>query len=188
MSETKSFFSRENLLQNVLNAEFILSCALCGAIFLTNVFMPGSAINTFFRAITSTTPVATDTRTYADFTLAPVVSELSNAELSLSASGILSFVDECCVYPSADGTVAEVRKTEDGFYSLKLQYSDSFTGVIHGLNQVYYDVGDTVKKNVPVGYSEGEGEVQVTMYSNGELLNCFTLTEENCLAWMTENE
>jgi hypothetical protein len=74
---------------------------------------------------------------------------------------------------------------------VKINYSDSFTGVIHGLNLVYYAVGDTVKTNVPVGYSYGEQEVQVTMYSDGLLLNCFELTEENCLAWVeaeTEQE
>ena len=51
-----------------------------------------------------------------------------------------------------------------------------------------YGVGDTVKTNVPVGYTAGETEVQVTMYSGGELLNCFELTEENCLAWVSAEE
>jgi hypothetical protein len=77
-------------------------------------------------------------------------------------------------------------KTEDGLYTVKISHSDTFTGVIHGLDQVYYTVGDEVKSNVPVGFSKGEQEVQVTMYSQGELLNCFTLTEENCLAWVSE--
>ena len=49
-----------------------------------------------------------------------------------------------------------------------------------------YNVDDAVKANVPVGYSEGETEVQVTMYSGGTLLNCFELTEENCLAWVVQ--
>ena len=34
-----------------LTVEFALACALCGTIFLTNVFMPTSAINTFFRSL-----------------------------------------------------------------------------------------------------------------------------------------
>ena len=184
----KRFFSRKNLLDNLLNVEFYASCALCGIIFLTNVFMPNSAVNSFFRAISSSKEPTTDTRTYSDFTLAPVVSALSDAELSLSSTGVLHFTDECCVYPSANGSVADVRKGEDGLYTLKLNYSDSFSGIIHGLNQVYYEVGEEVKCNVPVGYTNGTGEVQVSLYSNGELLNCFTLTEENCLAWLQENE
>ena len=55
-----------------------------------------------------------------------------------------------------------------------------------GLKTVFYEVGDSVKANVPVAYIGGETPVQVTMYSSGELLNCFTLTEENCLAWLEQ--
>ncbi len=175
-------------LRVALGVEFGLACALCGAIFLTNVFVPGSAVNTFFRALNTTTQNTATVRPYTDFTLASVVSELSDAELTLSPTGILSFTDDCCVYPAADGTVSEVSKNTNGLYTLKVNYSDSFTGVFQGLDVVYYAVGDTVKTNVPVGYTAGETEVQVTMYSEGVLLNCFELTEENCLAWLpTQN-
>ena len=171
----------------VLGVEFALACALCGAIFLTNVFMPGSAINTFFRALDGREQVkATDTRTYTDFTLSGVVNDFSETELNLSPTGILSFTDECHVYPVANGTVSAVTKNADGTYTLKIAHSDTFTGVIDGLDQVYYQQGEAVKANVPVGYSYGEAEVQVTMYSSGALLNCFELTEENCLAWIEQ--
>ena len=171
-----------------MSVEFGLACALCGAIFLTNVFMPGSAINTFFRALNTPTEDAANTRPYTDFTLASIVSELSDAELTLSPTGILSFTDDCCVYPAADGKVSELTQNEEGLYTMKISYSDSFTGVLHGLDSVYYAVGDSVKTNVPVGYTAGNTEVQVTMYSDGELLNCFELTEENCLAWVSAEE
>lgn len=171
----------------VLGAEFALACALCGTIFLTNVFMPESAMNTFFRALHSPAQVAqTDERGYADFTLSSVVSEFSNAELALSPTGILTFTEKCCVYPTADGKINAVTQNADGTYTVKISHSDTFTGVISGLNSVYYNVDDAVKANVPVGYSEGETEVQVTMYSGGTLLNCFELTEENCLAWVVQ--
>jgi hypothetical protein len=170
-----------------LNVEFALACALCGAIFLTNVFFPNSAINTFFRSINeSATTAATDKRSYTDFTLSPVVSELSDAELQLSPTGVLTFRDACCVYPAVNGTISEITKTETGENLVKITYSDSFTGIISGLSQVYYAVGDAVKANVPLGYTKGEQDVQVTMYSDGALLNCFQLTEENCLAWVTQ--
>ena len=170
----------------LLQSEFGVACALCGAIFLTNVFLPGSAINTFFRALH--TPTEEASKPYTEFVLSPVVSDLSDAELTLSPTGVLSFTDECHVYPSADGKVGEITKSEEGIYTVKINYSESFTGVIHGLDLVYYAVGDTVKTNVPVGYSYGEQEVQVTMYSDGLLLNCFELTEENCLAWVSAEE
>ncbi|MBQ3220801.1 MAG: hypothetical protein IJB34_02415 [Clostridia bacterium] len=169
-----------------LNAEFALACALCGAIFLTNVFVPNSAINTFFRSLAETEKVAVDTRGYADFTLSPIVSELSDAELTLSPTGILTFTDACCVYPAADGKVAEITKNADESYTVKIAHSQSFTGVFEGLDSVYFAVGEEVKANIPVGYSAGEKEVQVTMYSDGALLDCFTLTEENCLAWIAQ--
>ncbi len=179
----------KNILQTILNAEFAAACVLCGAIFLTNVFMPQSAINTFFRAIASTPEgVETDSRTYADFELAPVVSELSSAELSLSPAGILTFQAAACVYPAANGTIADVTRSTDGTHTVKVQYSDSFTGILSGLSHVYYAVGEEVKANVPVGYTDGGNEVQVTMYSGGALLNCFSLTEENCLAWLENSE
>ena len=167
-----------------LGVEFALSCALCGAIFLTNVFMPNSAINTFFRALDGNAVAATDTRSYSDFTLSGVINDFSNVQLTLSSDGVLSLQEECHVYPVADGTVSAVTRDENGFYTLKISHSDSFTGVITGLEQVYYAEGDLIKANVPVGYSGGETEVQVTMYSSGQLLNCFELTEENCLAWV----
>jgi hypothetical protein len=172
-------------LKIAFNTEFIAACALCGAIFLTNVFMQGSAINTFFRSIgTATETEQVDARSYTDFSLSPVVSDLSDAEISLSPAGILSFTDKCCVYPAVNGTVQGITQNEDGSYNIKIAHSDTFTGIISGLDYVYYAEGDEVKTNVPIGYSEGENEVQVTMYSGGLLLNCFQLTEENCLAWV----
>ena len=185
--EPKMETKAEKRVRLVLGAEFALACALCGAIFLTNVFMPGSAVNTFFRALDGNAQTnKTDTRVYTDFTLSGVVNDFSDTELNLSPTGILSFTDECHVYPAANGTVSAVTKNEDGTYTLKIAHSDTFTGVIDGLDQVYYQEGDAVKTNVPVGYSYGEAEVQVTMYSDGALLNCFELTEENCLAWIEQ--
>ena len=172
--------------RRILGVEFALSCALCGAIFLTNVFMPSSAVNTFFRALSETpTKTQADTRPYTEFELSPVVSENSDAELTLSPTGVLTFTDDCHVYPSANGKISEVSQNADGLYVVKIGYSDTFTGVISGLTSAYYGVGDEVKANVPVGYSNGEKEVQFTMYSSGELLNCFQLTDENCLAWVS---
>jgi hypothetical protein len=80
----------------------------------------------------------------------------------------------------------EIKQNEDGTYLVKLAHSDTFTGVISGLQYVYYQKGDEVKANIPVGYADGKTEVQVTMYSSGTLLNCFALTEENCLAWVAQ--
>ena len=170
-----------------LGIEFGAVCALCGAIFLTNVFVPNSAINTFFRTLSSPA-IQTDTRTYSDFTLSGVVNDFSNVEITLSPTGVLTFQDKCCVYSAADGKIKEITKREDGTYAVCIAYSNTFTSVTEGLNDVYYTVGDEVKANIPMGYTNGEAEVQVTLYSSGELLNCFALTEENCLAWVESEE
>ncbi len=172
--------------RTALGIEFGVACALCAGIFLTNVFMPNSGINAFFRAMGTPSEPTAAIKPYTDIALSPVVSELCDAEMELSPAGVLSFTDTCCVYPAADGRVSEVVENEDGSYTLKINHEDSFTGVFTGLDVVYYAVGDAVKSNVPVGYTDGEGEVQVTMYADGQLLNCFELTEENCLAWVSQ--
>ncbi len=179
------FNDRSRLARNVLKAEFALACALSATVFLTNVFMPNSGVNTFFRSLGGNRAAQTgDGRGYEDFELSGVVSALSDAELTLSPTGVLSFTDECMVYPAANGKIADVSKLEDGTYVVKISHSDTFTGVVEGLDQVYYAVGDDVRANVPMGFSKGEREVQVTMYSKGELLNCFEMTEDNCLVWV----
>ncbi len=172
----------------ILNVEFALACALCGAIFLTNVFMPNSAINTFFTSLASPKAEEADNRKFSDFTLNSVLGAYSEIDLALSETGVLSFTGEGCVYPVADGEVASVTKGEDGLYTVTVAHSDTFQGVIGGLDYVYYQEGDLVKGNVPLGFSKGETEVQVTMYSQGELLNCFEMDEENCLTWIQNDE
>jgi hypothetical protein len=114
-----------------------------------------------------------------------VVSDYSGATLNLSPTGVLSVESACHIYPVADGKVAEITENADGSYSVKVAHSDLFSGIVNGLEQVYYSVGDEVKANVPIGYANGEKEVQVTMYSQGILLDCFEL-KENELAWVEE--
>lgn len=166
-----------------LSFEFAVCCALCATIFLTNVFMPESAINTFFRGLSSGKETA-DARRYTDFKLTSVVGNYSSAELSLSPTGVLSFQEKGCVYPAVDGQVSAVRLDGSGKYEVKISHSKDFYGVLTGLDYVYYDVGQTVFANVPVGYTNGDAMVQATLYDRGELLDCFTLDEENCLAWV----
>ena len=182
----KTNHRKQKISRIVLGVEFALSCALCGAIFLTNVFMPNSAINTFFKTLTTKNTQTVDARKYSDFTLSSVVSQLSNAKLTVSQTGVISLTDECFLYPVADGKVSEIIQNEGGSYTVKIAHSDSFSGVIDGLDQVYYTVGDSVKANVPIGFTDGEDEVQITMYDAGELLNCFEIVNETALAWKIE--
>ncbi len=167
----------------LLTAEFALACLLCGGIFLTNVFMPNSAINTFFRSLMPEESAAADERNYTDFDLGSVVGEFSDAELELSPAGVLSFTAECCVYPAADGTVGSVTANADGTYDVRVDYSENFYGVFGGLNYVGCEEGAEVYANVPLGVSSGESAVQITMYADGQLLNCFEVGADNDLTW-----
>ena len=157
----------------LLTAEFALACLLCGGIFLTNVFMPSSAINTFIRNITAQ-PV--QEAAYTDSQLFPVVSPLSDAEVAVSDGGVITFTADTAVYPVAEGEVASVTQLDNGTYSVEIAHTSAFRSVISGLSTVYCAAGDGVEGNIPVGYSDGGGEITVTMYNDGALINGYTMS------------
>lgn len=169
--------------QNVLIGEFAAACGICAVIFLTNVFMSNSAINVFLRSIVggNSTP-AGEVKTYADFTLSPVVSEYAEVTTTVSSTGVLSFTAKCSVYPACDGKVKSITGSE-GNYTIEVSHSDAFSSVYSGLTNVYYSVGDAVAANVPFAYSAGESAVNVSFYQDGELLNCYSVDAQNCLSW-----
>ncbi len=183
-ASNQSSSKREKRNSLIVAVEFAACCALCLGIFLTNVFMPNSAINTFFRSLGATEEPA-DTRTYTDFQLSSILSE-EDAQLTLSPTGIISFTEEGCIYPAVDGTVETVTQNSDGTWTVKISHSATFSEVISGLSYASCSVGSLVKSNIPLGYSDGAAEVQVSMYESGALLNCFYLTENGDLAWTEE--
>lgn len=158
----------------VLITEAVAVGVIALAIFLTNIFMPQSAINTFIGMFYETTK---QEKSYSDFTLSSVVSDFSDAEVAVTDSGVLYFTAEGSVYPVCGGTVTKVYEA-DGLYTVEIAHSASFTSVMTGLTNVYGAVGDSVAGNLPVGYSDGGNEVRVSMYDNGTLLNCYTLSGE----------
>ena len=170
--------------RRILIGEFVAVCALCAAIFITNIIMTDSAINTFVRGLFhgTATADASDTRTYSDFKLGSVVNDYTDAELTVSSTGVLSFEAKCSVYAPCEGKVASVNGTAEGGYTVELKHSDSFSTIISGLDAVYFAVGETVKSNVPLAYTDGEGSVRVMFYSGDSLLNCYTLGEGG-IAW-----
>ena len=170
----------------IYRVEFGCAGALCLGIFLTNIFMPHSAINTFFRSMTTPSPQE-DSRVFSDFTLTPIVGEYSSAVVSVSPEGVISFTAEGCVYPAVDGVVTDVIAT-DGKYTVKLEHSPVFTSILEGVDYVYYQVGDSVKHNVPVAFSNGETPVQMTLYAEGEPLDCLQVDDSNTLAWVETRE
>lgn len=173
---------KRNWAKAVLWGEFAAVCALCATIFLTNIFMTNSAINTFVRGLFQGNAATADTRIYSDFALAPMVNDTVDTEIAVSETGVLSFTAKCSVYSPCDGTVAAVNGNAETGYTVELRHSDSFSTIMSGLSTVYLAEGDTVRSNLPLGFTQGESPVRVMFYSGNELLNCCSVGE-NGLAW-----
>lgn len=158
----------------VLVTEMVAVCLLAIAIFLTNIFVPSTVINSFIATLTETAE-ETYEPAYSELTLSSVVSQLSDAEVSVSAGGVLSFTAESSVYPICDGTVSAVTQS-GGLYTVQIAHTSTFTSVITGLTGVYAETGTAVKSNIPFAYSDGQNEVNVTLYDGQTLLNCYSLS------------
>ncbi len=169
--------------RRILIGEFIAVCALCAAIFLTNLFLTDSAINTFVRGLFhGNTAAQADTRTYADFTLSPVVNDFVDAEVTVSDTGVMSFTADCSVYAPVAGTVLSVTGDAATGYSVRIRHSDTFSTIISGLDDVYPAVGETVRPNIPIAHSDGEGAVRVMFYEGESLLNCYSVGDAG-ISW-----
>ena len=160
----------------VIFTELIAVCVLAAAIFLTNVFMPSSAINTFIGSLTSKTPAVVEPA-YSEIKLSAVISERSDAEVTMTDNGVLCFTADTGVYPVCAGTIASVAE-DNGLYTVKISHTSTFSSVITGLKPVYVAKGDNVKANLPFAYSDGKSEVRVSMYDGETLLNCYKLSGE----------
>lgn len=167
----------------VLISEFAAVCALCATIFFTNVFLTDSAINTFVRGLFQGNANSADARGYDDFVLSSVVNEYVDAEIAVSDTGVLSFTAECSVYAPCEGEVVSVNGTSETGYTVEIKHSDTFSTIMSGLDTVYAAEGEAVRSNLPVAFTDGDGEVRVMFYSEGTLLNCYTVDGENELSW-----
>lgn len=156
----------------IILAEAVTACLIAAGIFLTNIFVPNTVINTFMGSLTA---VEETEAAYTDFTLTSPVSELSDAEVAVSAAGVITFTDKTAVYPICDGEISSVTES-DGLYTVKIAHTSTFSSVVTGLTDVYSSVGDDVAANLPFAYSSGENEVSVSMYDGETLLNCYTLS------------
>ncbi|MDE7329753.1 MAG: M23 family metallopeptidase, partial [Clostridia bacterium] len=174
-SKPKRFFAADKG-SKIIFSELIAVCVLAAAIFLTNIFMPSSAINTFIGSLTSKTPAVVEP-TYSEIKLSPVISELSDAEVTMTDSGVICFTGATGVYPVCAGTVSSISE-DNGLYTVKIDHTSTFSSVITGLKTVYSAKGDVVKANLPFAYSDGQSEVRVSMYDGETLLNCYQLSGE----------
>lgn len=157
----------------VLIGELVAVCVIAVAIFLTNIFMPTSAINTFIGSFSKSK--AASEPDYIDFELSSVVSELSDVDVQVADAGYLFFKAESCVYPVCDGTVSSIIDDE-GVYTVQIAHTSKFSSVITGVSSVYCGKGDKVRANLPFAFSDGQREVQISLYDGDKLLTCYTLS------------
>ena len=160
----------------ILFSEIAAVCLIAMAIFLTNIFMPTSAINTFITSLFNPAKEVSEP-TYSEFTLTSAVGSFSDADVMISDDGVITFVETGTVYPVCDGTVS-VISAQDGKYVVKIAHTSTFSSVITGLTNVYVSEGEKVKSNLPFAYSDGSGEVTVSLYDGDNLLNCLALSGE----------
>ena len=158
----------------ILWTEAALVGIIAIAIFITNLLIPTTVINTFLSSVARPT---VEEPVYSSFALTSIVSDFSDAEVTLNANGVLCVHAEGGVYPVCDGTVSKVYEN-NGTYTMEIAHTSTFTSVITGLSCAYSAVGTKVESNIPVGYSNGEAEVKVTLYDNGVALNCIRLNGE----------
>lgn len=182
LSETPALEKKKRALKfgkdgasRILIGELVAVCVIAVAIFLTNVFMPTSAINTFIGSFSKKT--ADEEPNYNDIKLTSVVSELSDVDLKIADGGYLVFKAQSCVYPVCDGTVSSVTNS-DGEYTVQIAHTSKFSSVITGLSSVYCAKGDNVRSNLPFAFSDGKKEVKISLYDGNTLLKCYSLSGE----------
>ena len=158
----------------ILWTEAVLVGIIAIAIFVTNLLIPSTVINTFLDSFVQPT---VEEPVYSELALSSIVSDFSDAEVRLNANGALCVLAEGGVYPVCEGTVSKVYEN-NGTYTMEIAHTSTFTSVITGLNVAYSAVGTKVEGNIPVGYSDGQVEVRVTLYDNGEALSCIALNGE----------
>ena len=155
----------------ILWTEAALVGIIAIAIFITNLLVPSTVINTFLGSFSQPT---VEEPVYSELTLSSIVGDFSDAEVTLNQNGVLCVYAKGGVYPVCDGTVLSVVEN-NGTYTMEIAHTSTFTSVITGLTNAYSAVGTKVEGNIPVGYSDGQAEVKVTLYDNGVALSCIAL-------------
>ncbi len=154
----------------VLIAEAVAACLLAGGIFITNALVDNTAINNLVAGLSQP---AEQEASYTDLELSPVVSQLSDTEVS-QTTGAITFTGSTAVYPVYDGTIESVTQT-DGLYTVEIAHTSTFSSIFTGLTNVYVQEGDEVKANIPFAYSDGQNEVVMSMYDGENVISGYTL-------------
>ena len=164
---------KEKFKNALISAQVVAIFVLVSAIILTNVFWENSGMNTLFKSVFGSEQIATDNRSYNDFSLyLPVKGD--NVNLN---NGAIEIVGSYSLYPICDGKVSKVQNESDGSYTITLAHSDNFFSVIEGVNLVYFSVGEEVSRHLPVGYTNNSAKVY--LYDKVKLLTDYAAVENS---------
>lgn len=164
---------------NIVMAEFAVIVALVAVIFLTNVFMPSSGINTLIRAAFGTQEEqAEDVRDYTQFT---AESPVRSGETALE-DGVMTFSGKGTLYAPCDGIISKIVE-DAGKKAVEIEHSKKFKTVISGVDFAYYTVGDTVYQSLPVAFVDG-GTATVALYNDGVLVSNYLIDNGN-IVWQS---
>ena len=62
-------------------------------------------------------------------------------------------------------------------------HTTKFSTVFSGLTYAYGANGNEVCATIPIGYSDGNRVVQVTMYDEGNVISAYAVNSDNSIVW-----
>ena len=163
----------------IVGVQLAIIGVLVATIFLTNAIYKDSGINVFLRGVFGTENAVVDTREYSDFS--PVISMGDNKGVVVN-EGVVTFAGEGSVYAPCDGVVEKITPIGDGKYNIEIAHSQNFKSIITNVEYVYVNEGESVYRNIPVGYLEPDGATICFVDSQGELLDDYSVVD-NVVVW-----
>lgn len=157
---------------DIVSVQVAVIVVLIGFIALSSYFVKDSGINVFLSHVFGTSQTQ-EIKDYSDFS--PEIFGSVNVTLN---DGVMTMHGEGSIYSPCEGVVSAVEVGQDGKYNLTVTHSETFVTTISGLDYAYCEVGTTVYKKIPLGFSEGD-RVSVCFFSEGELLQDYILDGSN---------
>lgn len=157
---------------DIVSVQVAVIVVLIGFIAISSYFVKDSGINVFLSHVFGTNQTQ-EIKDYSDFS--PEIFSSANVTVN---DGVMTMHGESSIYSPCEGVVSAVELGQDGKYSVTVTHSETFVTTITGLDYAYCEVGSTIYKKIPLGFSEGD-KVSVCFFSEGKLLQDFILDGSN---------
>lgn len=161
---------------SIVSLQLIIIGVLIATIFLTTAFYPESGLNAFFsKVFKSEEVVVLDERVYTDF--APTFNASENCQYEM-IDGVATMSNKGSVYSSLDGTIKSITFNEENQkYSVEVSFSENFSSKLEGLDFVYGEVGQSVYKNIPVGFAKESGSTVCFIGESGAIISNYEIVD-----------